>query len=276
MKGSKLSEGSKVPFDDAWRFILKVGVAAHKYGSTSTRLETFLTGLSKKMGYVGVFESTPIEIVFALKESKDSLQRIEFMATPPPDTDLDKLARLGDLLNEIDAGTLSINDADARIDAIDQVPPPWGKFMSMLGYVLTGLGLAPLLGAGWTDTLFATLFSMLVYGLVLLSARMGATTMSWMPLSTALITGFLATLVKHWVPELNLVLVILSAVAIILPGFSISLGAGELVAQHILSGMSNLINGLITLFKQIAGAVIGIGIAEPFVYVFQLPNRQPL
>ncbi len=272
MKGSKLSEGSKVPFDDAWRFILKVGVAAHKYGSTSTRLETFLTGLSKKMGYVGVFESTPVEIVFALKESKDSLQRIEYMATPPPDTDLDKLARLGDLLNEIDAGTLSINDADARIDAIDQVPPPWGKFMSMLGYVLTGLGLAPLLGAGWTDTLFATLFSMLVYGLVLLSARMGATAMSWMPLSTALITGFLATLVKHWVPELNLVLVILSAVAIILPGFSISLGAGELVAQHILSGMSNLINGLITLFKQIAGAVIGIGIAE---LLFSVSTAEP-
>jgi uncharacterized membrane protein YjjP (DUF1212 family) len=209
------------------------------------------------MGYQGVFKSTPVEIVFALKENPDSLQRIEVMATPPPDIDLDKLARLGDVLNEIKAGTLAISDAKARIDAIDKIPPPWGKFASMLGYVLTGLGIAPLLGAGWTDTLFAALFSMLAYGLVLLSARIGATAMKWMPLSTAFIVGFLATLVRHWLPDLNLVLVILSAVAIILPGYSISLGAGELVSQQVLSGITNLMSGLITLIKQIAGAIIG-------------------
>ena len=272
MKASAISKTSKIPFEEAWRFILKVGVAAHKYGSTSTRLESFLTGLSKKMGYLGVFKSTPVEIVFALRETPDSIQRVEVMTTPSPNIDLDKLARLGELLNEIDAGTVSISDAYTRIDAIDQIPPPWGTFASMLGYVLVGLGLAPLLGAGMTDTLFATLFSMLVYGLVLLSSRMGANAMSWMPLSTALIVGFLATLIKHWVPELNLVLVILSAVAIILPGYSISLGAGELVAQHILSGMSNLMNGLITLFKQIAGAVIGIGMAG---LLFTIPVAQP-
>jgi uncharacterized membrane protein YjjP (DUF1212 family) len=259
------SASSKVNFDEAWHFILKVGLAAHKYGSTSMRLEYFLSSLSKRMGYQGVFKSTPVEIMFGLRETSDSPQRVEVMATPPPTIDLDKLARLGELLNEIKEGSLSVSDAYDRIDQIDQVPPPWGKFASLLGYVFTGLGLAPLLGAGWTDTFVATVFSILVYGLVLLSARMGAITMSWMPLSTALITGFLATLVKYWVPDLNLVLVILSAVAIILPGYSISLGAGELVAQHVLSGVSNLMSGLITLVKQIAGAVIGIGIASLLV-----------
>ncbi len=267
MKESKLSEGSKVSFDDAWGFILKVGVAAHKYGSTSTRLESFLTSLSAKMGYQGVFKSTPVEIMFALRETPDSQQRVEVMAIPPPDIDLDKLARLGDVLSEIKAGTLSISDANARIDAIDQLPPPWGKFASMMGYVLTGLGLAPLLGAGWTDTIIAAVFSMLVYGLVLLSARLGAITMKWMPLSTALIIGFLATLVKYWVPDLNLVLVILSAVAIILPGYTVSLGAGELVAQHVISGISNLMSGLITLVMQIAGALIGVGMASLLVTI---------
>jgi hypothetical protein len=76
---------SKVSFEDAWGFILKVGVAAHGYGSTATRLESFL---------------------------KD----------------------------------LSLADASARIDAIDQFTPPWGRFASMLGYALAALGLAPLLG----------------------------------------------------------------------------------------------------------------------------------
>jgi len=276
MKVSNFFGGSKVSFDEAWEFILKVGVAAHQYGSTSTRVEYFLSGLADKLGYQGVFKSTPTEITFALRETPNAVQRIEIMPLPTPNTDLDKLARLGDLLKEIEQGNLSITDAYERIDAIDQVPPPWGKFASMMGYALTGLGIAPLLGADWTDTILATIFSILVYGLVLLSARLGATAMAWMPLTTALIIGFLATLIKHWLPDLNLVLVILSSVAIILPGFSISLGAGELVAQKVLSGISNLMSGLITLFKQIAGSVLGVGFASLLVTVSNTDTERPV
>ena len=261
---AEFSEGSKVPFEEAWQFIVKVGLAAHRYGSTAGRLETFLVGLSKKFGYQGVFRSTPSDIVFAVRKSPDSPQRVEFIATPAPSVDLDKLARLGDLLQELQAGTLTLADSAARLDAIDKVPPPWGRFASMLGYAFTGLGLAPLLGGGWADTLFATLFSILVYGLVLLSARLGPAASDWLPFSSAFVVGVLSSVVKFWVPELNLVLVILSAVAIILPGYTISLGAGELVAQHVASGTANLMSGLICLFKQVAGGWLGV-IAAGFV-----------
>jgi uncharacterized membrane protein YjjB (DUF3815 family) len=62
-----------------------------------------------------------------------------------------------------------------------------------------------------------------------------------------------------------LVLVILAAVAIILPGYTISLGAGELVAGHIASGAANLMTGLICLFKQVAGGYLGVVGAGVFV-----------
>jgi uncharacterized membrane protein YjjB (DUF3815 family) len=128
----------------------------------------------------------------------------------------------------------------------------------MLGYALVGLGLPPLLGGGWADTLAATLFSVVVYGLVLLSARLGAAATEWVPFSSAFVVGVLASVVRLWVPELNLVLVTLSAVAILLPGYTISLGAGELGAQRVVSGMSNLMSGLICLVKQAAGGALGI------------------
>jgi uncharacterized membrane protein YjjB (DUF3815 family) len=79
-----------------------------------------------------------------------------------------------------------------------------------------------------------------------------------MPLTTAFVVGFLATVLRIWIPDLNLVLVILSAVAIILPGYTVSLGAGEVVARHVVSGMTNLMSGLICLVKQIAGGWLGI------------------
>ena len=87
---------------------------------------------------------------------------------------------------------------------------------------------------------------MIVYGDVVLSGRLGAAATAWLPFSSAFVAGVLATIAKLWVPELNLVLVILSAVAIILPGHTISLGAMELVAQHVLSGTANLTSGSAT------------------------------
>jgi len=252
----------KVAFEDAWKFIVQVGLAAHRYGSTAGRLEAFLKGLSRKLGYEGTFRSTPSEIVFALREGPGSPQRVEFISTQAPGVDLDKLARVGDLLNAFGAGKVSLAEATASLDAIDRAPPPWGKLASMLGYALTGMGLAPLLGGGWSDTLYGTLFSMLVYGLVLLSGRIGSAATRWLPLSSAFAVGFLASIVRLWVPELDLVLVVLAAVAIILPGYTISLGVGELVAQHVVSGLANLMSGLACLAKQIAGGWLGIAAAS--------------
>ena len=272
----EFQEPSVVSFEDAWQFIVKAGLAAHRYGSTTGRLEFFLVGLSKKFGYEGVFRSTPSDIVFAVRETPGSPQRVELIPTPTPGVDLDKLARLGDLLQEVEAGTLSLADSFGRLDAIDNVSPPWGRFASILGYAFTGIGLAPLLGGGWADTLFAMPFSILVYGLVLLSARLGPFASDWLPFSSAFVVGLLAAVVKFWVPELNLVLVILSAVAIILPGYTISLGAGELVALHITSGAANLMNGMICLFKQVSGGWLGVVVAGVVIPVAAAGPANPV
>jgi uncharacterized membrane protein YjjP (DUF1212 family) len=263
MKNSRVHP--KVAFEDAWNFIVKVGLMAHRYGSTAGRLEGFLKGLSTKFGYEGAFRSTPSDIVFALRETPGSPQRLELISTPPPSVNLDKLARLGDLLQEVQDGRLSLAESSARLDAIEAVPPTWGGFASMLGYAFTGMALVPILGGGWHDVVFATLFSILVYGIVVLSARLGPLATDWLPFTSAFIVTVLATVVKVWVPELNLVLVTLAAVAIILPGYTISLGAGELVAGHIASGAANLMTGLICLFKQVAGGCLGVLAAGVFV-----------
>ena len=276
--GSNLGRSDNVnnSFEEVYHFLQKVGVAAHKYGSTSTRLETFLDGLSKRFGYTGVFRSNPSEIIFALsKGGSNDPQRVEIISTPPG-LDLDKLARLGEVVDQVKNDTLSLNKASGIIDEIDQLPDPWGKFAGMLGYALTGLGLAPLLGGSWADTLFATLFSILVYGLVLLSGRLGRAATEWLPLTSAFVVGVLATIVKLWVPELNLVLVILCANAILLPGYTISLGAGELVAQRVVSGMANLMNGLVTLIKQVAGGWLGIVVVTSIIPVVSGSQASPV
>ena len=279
LKGNTSEAGfnaSEVPFEDAWKFIKKVGIAAHNYGATATRLESFLVGLSKSFGYQGVFRSNPSGIVFAIWESPELPQRVEMIDTATPDLNLDKLAQLGDLLNAYNTGKISLTETSTRIDKIEEAPLPWGKFVTLLSYAFVGVGLAPLLGGGWLDTFFAMLFSMLVYGIVLLSGRLGKVAIEWMPFTTAFVVGLLVTVLKFWIPELNIVLITLSAVAIILPGYTISLGAGELVSKHVVSGTANLMSGLTCLVKQIGGGWFGIAIANLLVTISTVEPAVPV
>jgi hypothetical protein len=53
---------AKASFEEAWRAVVRVGLAAHRYGSTATRVESFLVDRSNKLGFHGVCRSTPLDI----------------------------------------------------------------------------------------------------------------------------------------------------------------------------------------------------------------------
>lgn len=69
-------------FDDACQFIIKLGTAAHGYGSNATRLEWFLARLTTALGFQGIFRSTPNEIIFAFQAEADQPQRIHAAVHP--------------------------------------------------------------------------------------------------------------------------------------------------------------------------------------------------
>ena len=252
------AERNPVTHDRAAHFIVRVGTAAHSYGATAIRLELVLSELTRFFGMSGVFRSSPSEIVVALREEPGALQRVQIVPTATPDVQLDKLARIGELLRDLASERLSLVEASDRLHAIDHASPPWGALGLTLGYVAVAIGVTPLIGGSWADTFVAAAVSIVVFATVLLSLRLGAAGAALMPFSTALVAGVLAALAKLWLPDLNLVFVVLAAVAVILPGYTISLGVGELVAQHVVSGTSNLMRGLVCLVKQVAGGGLGI------------------
>ena len=254
-------------FDEACRFVIKLGLAAHNYGSTSAELEAYLSRLAATLGFPGTFNSTPNEVMFAFQEEEGQWQKLHLVTKPGTGSDLDKLARVGDIVASIEAGELSVLDASVRLDEIAKIPPPWGKIANFLSYAFCGLGLAVLFGGGWADALVATLLSLLVYGMVLFAGRQDARAADWLPLYSAFVVAVLATLLKIGIPELNIVTVILASIAVLLPGYTVTLGIIELVSQNVLSGTTNLMNGLVYLVKQILGSWIGVGLVSALLTI---------
>jgi uncharacterized membrane protein YjjP (DUF1212 family) len=252
-------------FDDACRFIIKLGTMAHGYGPNAIRLESYLYRLTTALGFHGVFRSTPTEMYFAISKKEGALQRIHFTTMPGTGFDLDKLPEVGKLVDAVVAKQVSVSEAMTRLDEISKRPHPWGVFTNAVSYAFAGSGFAVLLSGGWWDILLSALLSLVVYGMVLLSCRFRERAAEWLPLSSAFVAGALATMTKVLLlPELNLVLVTLAAILILIPGFPISVGIIELVGGRVVSGTANLMNGMVYLVKQFAGAWLGVGLVQLF------------
>jgi CubicO group peptidase (beta-lactamase class C family) len=77
-----------VSFEDACRFIIKVGTAAHNYGSTATRLESFLANLAFAGHVLSVVGGKPFDTLVEerfLSPLGMDATRFNYSPTPPDD-----------------------------------------------------------------------------------------------------------------------------------------------------------------------------------------------
>ncbi|MGB5350360.1 MAG: threonine/serine exporter family protein [Polyangiales bacterium] len=111
-------------FDEACRFVIKLGMAAHRYGSNSARLEAFLLRARKALGFRSAFRSRPSEIVFAFQEPEDGWQRTHLTTMPGTGLELARLAKVGELVDAVAGGEVSVPDAKTRLDEIEKTPVP--------------------------------------------------------------------------------------------------------------------------------------------------------
>ena len=121
---------AKIAFDDACRLVYRVGLAAHGYGSSAVQVETYLSRLLSVLGYRGVIRTGPTELLFAIDDEGGRWQRLYLAEREGGSLDFDKLARLGELVDDLVAGR--IRDAvnrnarreDPRYDAPPSCPDP--------------------------------------------------------------------------------------------------------------------------------------------------------
>jgi uncharacterized membrane protein YjjP (DUF1212 family) len=189
--------------------------------------------------------------------------------------DLDKLSRVGDLIMGVINGKTTIDEAIVQLKAIKKIPAPWGMLPSAISYAATGAGIAGVLMGSWWDIAVSIVLSLLVYAMVVYSSRIGPWGANWLPLLSAFMVGGLAAFAKVLIPELNIVLIVISAIAVLLPGYTISNGAMELVQGHVNSGTINIINGIVYLLKQVVGAWIGVKMVTSLTNFTTPPGPAP-
>ncbi|MDO9325572.1 MAG: threonine/serine exporter family protein, partial [Methanoregula sp.] len=225
----------EVRFESACRFVIRLGTLSHGYGPQAKRLESYLSRVTKSLGYRGIFHSTPTSLSFTFrKKDNEPWEKPHLIAMPGTGFDLSKLARVGALVNAVEEGTVSIARATVTLDEIDAMPPPYPNWLVALSYALCGAGFAGFLQGSWEDIFLSAVFGIVVFGMVTFLARFPDRLSRWVPFLCALVTGVLSAVAGFFVPGINVYLVTLSAIIYLIPGFSISVGVIELTTRHYL------------------------------------------
>lgn len=254
---SSSNRNNDVTFDEACRFVIQLGTAAHGYGVASFRLESYLSRVTQALGLRGEFMATPAYINFILWRHGETQQHDHFARMSAPGFDMAKLAQVAELVNEVEARALSLREGEASLDRIDKQPPPYGRSLVALGYVLCGAGSAVLLSAAWRDVFLAGALSVVVYAIVLLAGRSTWVAHS-LELSAAWVASVLANAIAIRMPGSDPFVVTLCAVVVLIPGLQLTMGLAELSAKQLISGMSRFIDGVLTTLKLFIGAAIGM------------------
>ena len=94
-------------FNDTCNFIVKLGAAAHGYGASSFRLESFLWRVTAALGLHGNFFVTPGVVDSVLWREEDEHQRIR-INRQEAGLNMAKLEQVAELVEEIEGGNVSV------------------------------------------------------------------------------------------------------------------------------------------------------------------------
>ncbi|MBX3270983.1 MAG: threonine/serine exporter family protein [Sandaracinaceae bacterium] len=244
--------------EEAFTLLLEVGRALLCLGLPAQRLEEALERLAKALGFELDGYSTPTALIVSIGEGSRWLTRV--VRAEPGETDLERLGALQGIVGRVERRELSAADATRRVVRIVARPPRYGPWVILLAYALASTATATLLGGALPDLAVAAGLGVLVGAL-----RSGASRVPSAgriaPTFAALLASFLAKASGQWLPVQESVLV-LSAIIVLLPGYTLTVATMELATANLVAGTSRLVGGLATLVQLGFGAALGHQLAR--------------
>ena len=263
-------------FNHKRKFVVKLGKMLHKYGTPAYRLEAHLAELTTHLGLKGSFIISPTSMTFVLWTDGHEQEYTHASRVNPGDLDLGALSRTDELVDQVLQGKVSINEADALLDAIDMRPSSYSKLATAVAMMASGGAFAMLMATSWNDVLWSSLLSLLVYLFMLWAAHSPRIANMLEPL-VALAAGVGACAISAYIdPGINIRLAVLSAIISFIPGLALTIGFAELAARHLVSGNARIMDALMLLFKLYFGALLGIAVGFALFGVVDFVKPAPI
>lgn len=252
-------------FKQKRKLIVRIGKMLHKFGIPAYRLETHLMNLADSLDLRSSFIISPTAMTFVLWTEGHEDEYTHAARVEPGDLDLGSLSRTDDVVDQIASGELSLEQANDRLDEIENMDNPYGKVLTAISFILAGSGFSLLARGSFVDAALAGFLGLIVYLFILWSERSKGITNMLEPL-VSLVSAFVAYGVASvYEPSISIWLVTLSAIIVFIPGLALTIGLNELSSRHLVSGTVKVMDAIMMLFKLYFGAYLGFALGK-FVF----------
>jgi uncharacterized membrane protein YjjP (DUF1212 family) len=249
-------------------FVLKFAQAGHHAGYPTADLEERVLSLAASMGLPDAqVSSTPtlVDVSFGSLPR----QRTFTLRVRPAPVDLDAIARLDDLVQDLLGKRTTTHAALARLAAIEGHPLQRRWFVRLGAYALAAAALTPVLGGSWRELASGALVGLVVGAIALPVGRAARTEPMVAPLA-AVAASFSAAAIARLGLNASQDIVTLAALVTFLPGMALTIGMRELATEHLQSGVANTANALVQLLGLVFGVGVGRSVASSW---FRVPTQ---
>lgn len=258
--------------NERFEFLTEAAVMLHRYGTPSHRLERSMTKLAASMGITSTFLYTPTALVISLEDDpSDPNNRIEKTVVRRVDAgsvDVEKLISFDDLLDEVAAGGVSVQEGRIGLRRIDAAPSLYSRWVYSLACAAACGAVAMILRASWVEVGVAGMVGLMVAGVELVQTR-------WQLESGLLepVAGIMAATASlcfaTYVMPIDDRLTTLAGLIVLIPGLKLTIGLTELAVGHLSAGTARIAGALVSLVTLFVGVALVWRVAG---VMRQLPN----
>jgi len=237
------------------------GQAAYAYGSMVPEVEEMTEQILKWKFPVAKVSLSNAEMFVSV--ANHSLQEVlpqTFMYEIAGGCHLNRLSLLVELAKDFHGNKVPINVCFRRLDEIHCSPHPFNFVSQAAAFIMVGAGLSPVLGGSWYDVPISAVASVMVFILSVVIPKVPPFLSFLQRCDTfilAFCAGTLAAVARIWAPQVNHTLVTLSALAIPLPGWTVTAGVAEITWSRTTAGIAHLVAGIICLGWLVLGGWVG-------------------
>jgi uncharacterized membrane protein YjjP (DUF1212 family) len=241
------------PTRKAETFLLQLGQALHAHGTPADRLEQSVGSCARALGLQAQLFATPTSFFAAFGAPGD--QATHLVRVEPGEIDLGRLAELDALTDEVEQGRISSVAAEARLAAIVAGPRRWSRSASAMSFGVASGSAACFFGGSELDVACSGVLGTLLGVLAGVCGRRPALSRIFEPAAAALVTAL--ALVAASLSSLSAEVVTLSALIVLVPGFTLTIALSELATRHWASGTARLAGAGVVFLTLGFGVALG-------------------
>ncbi|MFT3837738.1 MAG: threonine/serine exporter family protein [Myxococcaceae bacterium] len=239
-------------------YLVELGSSLMSSGCPTHRLEQLLMVIARHEGFTADVFALPTGIFVGLRTPQGDPSAVSMVRVTDWATDLEKMADLDALLNQVIDRKLTIPDARARIKEIEKRPRRWPLPVRLLAGTGAASGAAVSSGGDWRDALLAGLGGLGLSALTEMADSPGVRVLE------NFIGGVIAALVAWgatflW-PSHSRDLLVLSIIIPLLPGLTLTTGLSEVTYRNLVAGSARLMHAAVTLLSLVFGIALVVNL----------------